>query len=287
MKKTFAFMLSILMLLSLCACSSAAAENSAPPTASVSASAKVSPPAAVTVPAPEKSAAPVPTESSVPSETPAPSPAASAESEEPNGAEKYVTVYREEKGEYTDSVGNRYEYSYVIPKFDLDGVNVSMLNDEIITKLEPIVDESLLSIRDGFSISILSIGYEAYLNGDIVSLIVSIDCDTDYVTKWVWNLDVSTKEGVDGDYLFSLTDMGADGTKLSDVTAASVGKFYDENYPDRTAKPWLESFNMTMDKENLAKTQYYFDAEGQLTGIVKMHVPAGAGCYDTDVPMTR
>ena len=81
--------------------------------------------------------------------------------------------------------------------------------------------------------------------------------------------------------------MGADGTKLSDVTAASVGKFYDENYPDRTAKPWLESFNMTMEKENLAKTQYYFDAEGQLTGIVKMHVPAGAGCYDTDVPMTR
>ena len=271
MKKIFAFMLSILMLLSLCACSSAAADNSAPPTASVSASAKVSPPAAVTEPAPEKSAAPVPTETPVPSETPAPSPAASAESEEPNGAEKYVTVYREEKGEYTDSVGNRYEYSYVIPKFDLDGVNVGMLNDEIITKLEPIVDESLLSIRDGFSISILSIGYEAYLNGDIVSLIVSIDCDTDYVTKWVWNLDVSTKEG----------------TKLSDVTAASVGKFYDENYPDRTAKPWLESFNMTMDKENLAKTQYYFDAEGQLTGIVKMHVPAGAGCYDTDVPMTR
>ena len=44
---------------------------------------------------------------------------------------------------------------------------------------------------------------------------------------------------------------------------------------------------MTMDKGNLAKTQYYFDAEGQLTGIVKMHVPAGAGCYDTDVPMTR
>ena len=287
MKKTFAFMLSILMLLSLCACSSAAAENSAVPTASVSASAKVSPPAAVTEPAPDKSAAPVPTETPVPSETPAPSPAASAESEEPNPAEKYVTVYREEKGEYKDSVGNRYEYSYVIPKFDLDGVNVSMLNDEIITKLEPIVDESLLSIRDGFSISILSIGYEAYLNGDIVSLIVSIDCDTDYVTKWVWNLDVSTKEGVDGDYLFSLTDMGADGTKLSDVTAASVGKFYDENYPDRTAKPWLESFNMTMDKENLAKTQYYFDAEGQLTGIVKMHVPAGAGCYDTDVPMTR
>ena len=285
MKKTFAFMLSILMLLSLCACSSAAAESSAAQTPSVSASAKVSPPAAVTVPAPEKSVATVPTESAAPSETPAPSPA--AESEEPNGAEKYISVYREDKGEYKDSVGNSYWYSYVIPMFDLDGVNVSMLNDEIITKLEPIVDESLLSIKDGFSISILSIGYEAYLNGDIVSLIVSIDCDTDYVTKWVWNLDISTKEGVDGDYLFSLTDMGADGTKLSDVTAASVGKFYDENYPDRTAKPWLESFNMTMDKENLAKTQYYFDAEGQLTGIVKMHVPAGAGCYDTDVPMTR
>lgn len=282
MKKTFAFMLSILMLLSLCACSSAAAENSAVPTASVSASAKVSPPAVPT----EKSAAPVPTETPVPSDAPAPSPDAS-KSEEPNGAEKYISVYREDKGEYKDSVGNSYWYSYVIPMFDLDGVNVSMLNDEIITKLEPIVDESLLSIKDGFSISILSIGYEAYLNGDIVSLIVSIDCDTDYVTKWVWNLDVSTKEGVDGDYLFSLTDMGADGTKLSDVTAASVGKFYDENYPDRTAKPWLESFNMTMDKENLAKTQYYFDAEGQLTGIVKMHVPAGAGCYDTDVPMTR
>lgn len=279
MKKTFAFILSVLTLLSLCACSSAAAENSAVPTASVSASAKVSPPAAVTEPAP------VPTESDAPSETPAPSP--DAESEEPNGAEKYISVYREDKGEYKDSVGNSYWYSYVIPMFNLDGVNVGILNEEIITKLEPIVDESLLSIKDGFSISILSIGYEAYLNGDIVSLIVSIDCDTDYVTKWVWNLDVSTKEGVDGDDLFSLTDMGADGTKLSDVTAASVGKFYDENYPDRTAKPWLDSFNMTMEKENLAKTQYYFDANGQLTGIVKMHVPAGAGCYDTDVPMTR
>ena len=286
MKKTFAFILSVLTLLSLCACSSAAAENSAVPTASVSASAKVSPPAAVTVPAPDKSAAPVPTEAPASSETPAPSPDAS-KSEVPNGAEKYINVYREDKGEYKDSVGNSYWYSYVIPMFNLDGVNVSILNEEIITKLEPIVDESLLSIKDGFSISILSIGYEAYLNGDIVSLIISIDCDTDYVTKWVWNLDVSTKEGVDGDYLFSLTDMGADGTKLSDVTAASVGKFYDENYPDRTAKPWLESFNMTMEKENLAKTQYYFDAEGQLTGIVKMHVPAGAGCYDTDVPMTR
>ena len=278
MKKILAFSLSILMLLSLCACSSAAAESSAPPTASVSASAKVSPPAAVTVPAPDPSASPSP------SETPAPSP---AESEEPNGAEKYISVYREDKGEYKDSVGNSYCYSYVIPMFDLDGVNVTMLNDEIATKFEPIVDESLLSIEDGFSISILSIGYEAYLNGDIVSLVVSIDYDTDYVVKWVWNLDVSTKEGVDGDDLFALTDMGADGTKLSDVTAASVGKYYEDNYPDRTTSPWLEPFNMTMDKENLAQTQYYFDANGQLTGIVKMHVPAGAGCYDTDVAMTR
>ena len=278
MKKILAFSLSILMLLSLCACSSAAAESSAPPTASVSASAKVSPPAAVTVPAPDPSASPSP------SETPAPSP---AESEEPNGAEKYISVYREDKGEYKDSVGNSYWYSYVIPMFDLDSVNVGMLNDEIITKLEPIVDESLLSIEDGFSISILSIGYEAYLNGDIVSLIVSIDYDTDYVAKWVWNLDVSTKQGVDGGDLFSLTDMGADGTKLSDVTAASVGKYYEENYPDRTTKPWLEPFNMTMDKENLAQTQYYFDANGQLTGIVKIHTPAGAGFYYTDVPMTR
>ena len=278
MKKILAFSLSILMLLSLCACSSAAAESSAPPTASVSASAKVSPPAAVTVPAPDPSASPSP------SETPAPSP---AESEEPNGAEKYISVYREDKGEYKDAVGNSYCYSYVIPMFDLDGVNVTMLNDEIATKFEPIVDESLLSIEDGFSISILSIGYEAYLNGDIVSLIVSIDYDTDYVVKWVWNLDVSTKEGVDGDDLFALTDMGADGTKLSDVTAASVGKYYEDNYPDRTTKPWLEPFNMTMDKENLAQTQYYFDANGQLTGIVKIHTPAGAGFYYTDVPMTR
>lgn len=287
MKKIFAFMLSLLMLLSLCACSSASAENSAVPTSSVSASAKVTPPAAVTEPTPEKSAAPDPAESPVPSESPAPSPDVSAESEEPNGAEKYISVYRADKGEYKDSVGNSYWYSYVIPMFDLDGVNVGMLNDEIITKLEPIVDESLLSIEDGFSISILSIGYEAYLNGDIVSLIVSIDYDTDYVAKWVWNLDVATKQGVDGDYLFSLTDMGADGTKLSDVTAASVGKYYEENYPDRTTKPWLEPFNMTMDKENLAQTQYYFDDEGQLTGIVKIHTPAGAGFYYTDVPMTR
>ena len=283
MKKIIALLLSLLMLLSLCACSSASAENSAVPTASVSASAKVSPPAAVTEPAPEKSAAPVPTESPAPSS----SPNVSAEDDEPNGAEKYITVYREDKGEYKDSVGNSYWYSYVIPMFDLDSVNVGMLNDEIITKLEPIVDESLLSIEDGFSISILSIGYEAYLNGDIVSLIVSIDYDTDYVAKWVWNLDVSTKQGVDGDYLFSLTDMGADGTKLSDVTAASVGKYYEDNYPDRTTKPWLEPFNMTMDKENLAQTQYYFDAKGQLTGIVKIHTPAGAGFYYTDVPMTR
>ena len=123
MKKTVCFLLLFALILSLCACgevSPAPAESAAP------------------------SETPVPVESAELSETPAP-----VEPETPVVPEDIVITAYENSGDYTDSLGNEYRYSYRIPAINTETEEARRINEAIHAQLMSVVDEELSSMDSG------------------------------------------------------------------------------------------------------------------------------------------
>lgn len=280
MKNFLLIILSLALLLSLCACSTSAfpaaspsaspAEQSAAPSAGAS-------PAVSETPAPE-------------TETPAPtasaSPASPSASDAQSAADKYVSVQYDMSGEYTDSVGNVYNYSYSVPRFDISDAADSV-NQEIYDSLMPLIDEAQELMNGGFSLLVSGISYDAYLNGSIVSVVARANYDGTYMNYYVWSMDAESQSVADADALFAYTGMGADGTTLSDVAAACVGEYYAAQYKDLTNSFIREQYDKTLSAENLSEARYYLGEGGALFAVVKIYTVAGAEYYYEIIELHR
>ena len=281
MKKTLAFVLILALAFSLCACSSAAT----PPSASPAAELASAPKAAPAVPSAVPSETPSPSPSVKPA-APAASPVPSPEGT-PNPALAYITDVYSSQGEYIDGVGNKYAYSFSVPRFDLTGSAAETVNANIADMLSPLVDESVDLMRGGYSLSIVSIGYDAYLNGDLLSLVARVNYDADYTDYYVWNMNVSTGAVAEEDELFAYTGMGADGTPLLSVVSGCVGAHCAALYRDLTQRFAREQYDKTLSLDNLSAARYYLDADGVMQVIVKVYQLAGAETCSTVIPLHR
>lgn len=258
MKNFLLIILSLSLMLSLCACSGAAA-----PTASPAETAEA-----------ERAAASAEA-----------SPAASEAAQSDAG--KYVSVQYDMSGEYTDGVGNVYNYSFAIPRFDISGSAAETANQEIYDLLMPLIEEAQELMGGGYSLLVSDISYAAYLNGSIVSLVVSVDYDGAYTDCYIRNMDAESKAAADDEALFAYTGMGADGTTITDVTAACVGEYYSERYKDLTNSSVREQYDKTLSSDNLAEARYYLGEGGTLYAIVRIYAVAGAEYYYETVPLHR
>lgn len=284
MKKFLSLTLSLALAFSLCACSSSAT----PPAASPAPELASAPKAALTAPSP----VPVETQSVSPSATPAApaSPAASpvpSPEPTPNPALAYITDVYSSQGEYIDGVGNKYEYSFSVPRFDLAGSAAEAVNTNIADMLSPLVDEAAELMRGGYSLSIVSIDHDAYLNGDILSLVARVNYDADYTDYYVWNMNVSTRAIADEDELFAYTEMGTDGTPLLSVVSGCAGAYCAALYKDLNNSFAREQYDKTLSIDNLSLAQYYLDAGGTMQAIVKVYQLAGAETCSTVIALHR
>lgn len=281
MKKFLSLVLVLALALPLCACSSSAVPPAASPAPELASAPKAAPAAPSPVPVVTPSAAP-----SAPSATPAASPATSPETT-PNPALEYVEDVYSSQGEYVDAVGNKYEYSFSVPRFDLAGSAADTVNTNIADMLSPLVDEAAELMRGGYSLSIVSIDCDAYLNGDILSLVARVNYDADYIDYYVWNMNVSTRAVADEDELFAYTEMGTDGTPLLSVVSGCVGAHCASLYRDLNNSFAREQYDKTLSIDNLSRAQYYLDADGAMQAIVKIYQLAGAETCSTVIPLHR
>ncbi len=281
MNRLFSLVLVLALALSFCACSAPAT----PPAASSSPALASAPKAVPAVSSP----VPVETPSASPSARPAASSASPAPSPEatPNPALAYIEDIYSTQGEYVDGVGNKYKYSFSVPRFDLTGSAAKTVNTNIADMLSPLVAEAEELMRGGYSLSIVSIGYDAYLNGDILSLVARVNYDADFTDYYVWNMNVSTRTAADEGELFSYTEMGTDGTPLLSVVSGCVGAHCAALYKDLNKSFAREQYDKTLSIDNLSLAQYYLDADGVMQAIVKVYQLAGAETLSTVIALHR
>lgn len=279
MKRAFSLFLLFSLMFALCACSGA--PSSSPSAAKELAAVKLPSPSVSAAPAPSPSA---PASSSAPSAEPSAEPSADPA---PDPVFEYVSEYYGADGAYVDSVGNQYTFHFSVPCFDLPGSAVEAVNQNIVDMLMPPIDEANELMRSRFSLTVTEVGYDAYLNGDVVSLVARVVYDDVYASYFVWNMDVSSNSPVENDALFSSTGMGSDGTPLSSVTAACVGEYCAQHYKDLNRPFVREQYDKTLSEENLSQTQYYLDGDGMLQAIVRIYALAGAESYSAFVPLHR
>ena len=297
MKKFFVALLAFALIIALCGCNAAGLVPAAPSssqTASVSVPSSSGNVTEAPKNAPEEAGQSLPEVSGAaeaPAEPAAPDASGSSVSgaplKEDESADKYISIAFSESGEYSDIPGNKYNYSYIIPCFTLSGGDVEQINQNIYDVLYPEIEENLKSMKDGFSIYLIDVGYDAYLNGSVLSLVCKLRLDFDISEYYIWNLNIETGKLFSDEELFDMTGMGHDGTSLLDVTAACVGRYCTENTPDLDVSFVREQYEKTISTDNLSQARYFFDENGDLQCFVRIFSVAGAGYYYRIIPLTR
>ena len=253
MKKTVCFLLLFALILSLCACgevSPAPAESAAP------------------------SETPAPVESAEPSETPAP-----VESETPVIPEDIVITAYENSGDYTDSLGNKYRYSYRIPAINADTEDALRLNSLINEQLMSVVNEELSAMADGVSLVTVNVDFSFYVNGGIVSLLCKADSPNDFYSYWVYNYDAeSGREFTRSDFLAreELTEEELVSLALSACEAKFIEAF--GSFPHDSF--YEEQYARTIDPAGYGEDlMLYYGENGALSIVAPIYSLAGAAFY--------
>jgi len=196
-------------------------------------------------------------------------------------AESYWYESDAGSGQYTDEVGNEMSYSYAVPAFNLDSADASAMNEEI----EQICGIAIGEMKDAeankYSLMYTSVSYEAYQNGDIVSILLILNTDIEMVEYHTLNLNVVTGERASGAEMVRYAGM----TEEQFVEAAqnaTEGKFLElyeglkdmvDYYDEQYAK------TMSADVFNLSAPMY-LNGEGKLCIIARIYALAGASYYD-------
>ena len=247
MKKAVSLLLLLALALSLCACGEV-------------------------FPAPAESSAP--SESGEPLDTPAP-----AESEAPLIPEDIVVTVYEKSGDYTDSLGNEYHYSYRIPAINTETEEARRINEAIHAQLMSVVDEELKSMDDGLSLVSVNVDYRYYVNDGIVSILCTSDSPNDFNNYLVCNYDAGNgREFTRADFL---AREGLTEEELVSLACATCEKTFTEafgNFPHDSF--YEEQYARTLDPSTYGDDlMLYYGEDGTLSMVAPIYSLAGASFY--------
>lgn len=245
MKKTVSLLLLLALALSLCACGEVS---------------------------------PAPAESSQPLDPPD-----HADSEAPQLPEDIVVTAFEKSGDYTDSLGNEYHYSYRIPAINAEPEEARRLNELIYTQLMSVVDEELKSMDDGLSLVSVNVDYRYYVNDGIVSILCTSDSPNDFNNYLVCNYDAGNgreftradflaREGLTEEELVSLACAACEQTFTEAFGSFPHDSFYEEQYA-RTLDPSTYGDDLML----------YYGEDGTLSMVAPIFSLAGASFYYQEI----
>lgn len=278
MKKIISLLVCIALLLGLAACG-ASREETEPESSEPVAEQKTSAPqpeqtAATTLPTqPEQTEAPEtqPEQTQTPAVQPLP---------ESCTAQTLVWDYLNETLEWVDGVGNENKLLFAIPQIYPFSEDAIACQEEILELLMPIYEESLQNIALECSCVYGAIGYEAYLWGDVLSILVYRETHFDLTDYSVYNLNVRTGQRLDNGALLEQIGLSQESYMEAAAQAAHdafAGKYgqlqeaFGEEYDTQLAN--------TISQENISAAQLYLNGEGTLMMAVNIYSMAGAAYY--------
>lgn len=194
------------------------------------------------------------------------------------------------EGVWKDGQGEEWQYSYHVPQLVSKDKDASELNAQIEEDFGTMVQEMIEGMKKGDVPYCPAISWKSYRTGNLLSLVVIGDYDSDYQKIQVYHYDVSANTRVQNEEV--LKTMGYSWEEFAAALKDIAGKQFDETYTAGDNKEMEQGLKelkeWTLSDENINEDTLlcYPDGEG-LTVILPFGSPAGAGWYYQEVSVPR
>lgn len=194
-----------------------------------------------------------------------------------------VSPYWEETLRWDDTDGEHCVFPVAVPQIYPFSEDAIRCEKEIFDHLFPILDDALNKMGIGISQSLNQVGYEAHLNGQILSLIVFQETPTDLHLYQVYNFDIASgKKLSEGDLLAHLGISRDDFHDRADTAVRNhFVSLYGEKETSKDPTFYQSQLNMSTNEGHLDKAELYLDATGRLMMVADIYPLAGASHYPT------
>ncbi len=175
--------------------------------------------------------------------------------------------------------GNWYKYS--IPKLNIDSDDATVINYEIEEKLIKEVKEQINSGKgiENYGYNPSSIEYDYYINGNILSVVITLGTDVEYSSYYVYNINIETGKKCTNEEILEYKGISAEEfeKKLSSI----YGERFSESYSGfKGSELYDECYEKTISKENCnINNPIFIEYNGQIIVIAKIYSFVGALHY--------
>ena len=192
-----------------------------------------------------------------------------------------ITVQGEKYDEETGKdVPATLVYSYAIPKINIKGEKIVALNEEIMdTFLERVQGAKEDAEEYGVPTGCAGLAYEWYVNGDVLSLLVTDIGSTEFAygaSYYAYNVSISNGEVLSADKVAELAGYGA--KEYEEAVGKALGDTYKSFYEltdTAMEEVWNECLTKTTDKANIERCTPFINGKGELGLCAYVYVIAG------------
>lgn len=193
-----------------------------------------------------------------------------------------------EEGEYSDEHGNTLRYCYHVPRILSETAVAAALNQEIAQEFGRIVEEQKSMMAARASLTCLSITWESYWSGSLLSLVVKGEMEGGTVGSSVYHYDFFGGKQMTSEELVARCGLSEE--KFLRAARYAAAEYFDTLHSEALdeggagmAALYAERRAWTLSDENInARTPLYLDGE-----ILHMIVPVGtfAGADSEEVDL--
>lgn len=195
-----------------------------------------------------------------------------------------VEDYYFKDGDYTDNVGNEIYFNYSIPEITADIKCAKEINDEIKGKYEYYAKNEMKTMKEGYSLEYVAIGWYSCRFSSVLSIIVYADDNYGFTEYSVFNCDLAS-----GKRIYSNDELmeyfGVDRKTGVEATRDAAEYCFTSGHEGLTAKQRKESsydeaLERTRSDEYIVDgAMMYVDDYGEFMAVLPVASLAGADWY--------
>ncbi len=182
----------------------------------------------------------------------------------------YVGVYKEKTLTFGD--GNKNVLR--IPEIKLDSADAKAANAEIVEKYGDV-------FASDRSNGIISLDYDAYLNGTILSVVVTSKVDGGNTYGVAYNFEVVSGDGLDNKAVCDAA--GKDYQEALEELSDEMRDAYDDRFGQLTKNESMR--DKTFAQDNLEASVFYLDGSNDVIALVVFYAAVGGGYFMTQIEL--
>ena len=175
-----------------------------------------------------------------------------------------------------ESFGENSETVFRFPALNFDSSDAKAINREISELYTPIFDAAKAAAKAGKALAYSSIDYNAYVNDDIISIVIA-DETTDHVFSYhVYNFNKTTGKRVDNAALIEYLQLDSDQT-YADLKQSLQNDYTSKFKYENFKKDYYYQLEMTVGDDAIKESQLFLNGNGELYAICIERASIGKG----------